>query len=143
MSWKTAILLLAAVAPAACDSGEFNGPGQNEITGEYTVSAAKGEFIFTTDTDSWDLASEGSIVSLKVFANGTTSGRLYIPAATETAEDMEEDLSGRWMVQGNIIYFAQTHQNLIGAMEFERIGNELRAERQFIDGHVKLRLVKQ
>ena len=64
---RSAILLLAAVVPAACGSDGYGGPNSNEITGTYTVSAAKGEFVFTTEADSWDLASEGSVVTLQIF----------------------------------------------------------------------------
>lgn len=139
---QMALALAAMFWTAGCGDDGFTGPAVQDMAGEYVVSGSRGVFIFSTDAQSWDLAAEGSEVRLKIHANGTTEGRLYVPAATETAEPLEADLSGRWFVENNMIYFAQNEQNLIGAMEFHRRGNELHAERQFLDGNVRLTLVK-
>lgn len=135
-------LLLAALAPVACGDAGFTGPGNDEIAGEYVASAERGQFTFATEAEKWDLTREGSIVQLQIFTNGTTAGRIFIPAEDESAETYEASLAGRWFMEGQTIYFAMNEPNLVGNMEFRRAGNQLHAERQFVDGMVTLTLVK-
>jgi len=143
MSWKrSAFLLAAAVLPAACGDGFYTGPTIMSIPGHYVASNARGEFFYTADQKTWNLAQEGSVVDLTISSNGTTTGRIFVPAENENAESYEASLAGTWMTRGDTVFFTQKEPTVVSTMAFIFDGQKLRAERNYIDGYVKLTLVR-
>jgi hypothetical protein len=135
--WRKNALTLAAAAVAAC-GGDFTGPVPPEVAGEYQVS----EFFYSENGTTWDLAAEGSIIELHLFQNGTTGGRIFVPAASATAQDYEADLAGVWMVNNDTVYVTQTIPTIISSMGLVINGDQLHGEQQFGAALIRVTLVR-
>lgn len=93
---------LAAIAPlaltlglAAC--GDDNGVGPEPITQSTVAGSYEATTLDVTiggeTTD--ELAGEAAL-SLNLAANGSTSGRLFVPEGDEDGSDLEASLAGTW-----------------------------------------------
>lgn len=146
MSWtRKALLLAALVVPAACSDAPMSPTGGPEIAGRYSLVPGRGEFFFiNTDGKTYDLAKEGSQVTVDISPNGTIKSHIFVPAEGPGAEDYQVDLNGTWAMQNNVIYFSHTNgeATVLSTIPFVVNGDMLVGERQYIDGYVKLTIVK-
>lgn len=63
------------------------------------LSATEGE----TSTD-W--LEEGGSIRLELRVDGTTVGRLFIPAGGEDGEDIDADLAGEWSISESVVHLS-------------------------------------
>lgn len=71
----------------------------NEISGSYEAST----FTLTQDGSTDDLLAQGGTLTLN--ADGTTSGRLFVPDGNEDGSDFDADLAGTWTLNGSRVSF--------------------------------------
>jgi hypothetical protein len=141
------VALLAAAALAACDDSG-NSPLTPEegfvVSGTWAASPADGgEFgaiTFQADTAdiSRDMIAEGASLVLGLHPNGTTSGRLLIPANVEGVPDFDEDLTGTWRIEDGAVHLDHDADTFLRDMPFQLDGNRLVGDEQF--GGVRVRL---
>lgn len=133
--------LALALSMAACMADDAtNAPAR--VAGQYLANSTRGEFIYIANGKTYDLAAEGAAVDLQLFMNGTTAGRMHVPAQSDAAQEYQADLAGAWSVRNDSVFVFQTLSTVVSSMPFAVDGNTLRGERQFTDGYVKLTLVK-
>jgi hypothetical protein len=134
-----AATLWLALALTACgdDDGGFS-PTVETVAGSYTAS------VFTLDSGlgPLDLLGLGATVTATLNADGTTTGRLFVPQAGEQGEDLDEDLTGTWTLTGRTVTFSQTGSSLITGVDFVAGPNTLTGEGTFEDGVVLLVLTR-
>jgi hypothetical protein len=140
--------LLAATALVACEDsgGSPLTPEEPQIalSGTWAASPADvGEFgaiTFQADTAdiSRDMIAEGASIVLGLHPNGTTSGRLLIPANADGVPDFDEDLTGTWTVEDGVVHLDHDADTFLRDMPFQLDGNRLVGDEQF--GGVRVRL---
>lgn len=128
-----------ALALAACgDDDEGLNPTEDEVAGSYSAST------FTVDSDAgeFDLLALGATVTADLDADGTTTGRLFVPGVVMGGEDVDEDLAGNWTLSGTTVTFSQTSSTLINDVDFAVGPNTLTGEGTFQGAALLLVLTK-
>lgn len=123
-------LLAVAFALLACDGGGVSGPptGVSAVAGLYgaggTVEGETfGAIVFEADTADIhrDLLEEGAAIELELREDGTTAGRLFVPADGSATPDaglaadtlrtpgpddlpLDADLVGSWRLDGGVVH---------------------------------------
>jgi hypothetical protein len=95
----TAAALVAAIV--AC-SDPFN-PTSENIVGTYVLETLR------TGTHDW--VANGATIDLTLTIDGGTSGHLFMPGAGNGGADVDQDLSGGWMLRSDTLYFLQSPGN--------------------------------
>ena len=135
-------VLLAALALGGCGGGEDNFsptvPTVETVAGSYTART----FTLTSAVGTTDLLALGSTVTVTLDADGTTSGRLFIPGGAEGGGDLDEDLAGTWTLSGSIVTFSQSADTFIRDVEFTAAQNQLNSEGTFDGAIIRLVLGK-
>jgi hypothetical protein len=139
--------LLATAALVACD-GSGNSPLTPEeglaVSGTWAASPAdggeSGAITFQADTAdiSRDMIAEGASIVLGLHPNGTTSGRLLIPANAEGVPDFDVDLTGTWRIEEGAVHLDHDADTFLRDMPFRLDGDRLIGDEQF--GGVRVRL---
>jgi hypothetical protein len=88
------------------------------------------------------LLAEGASVTLILEADGTTTGRLFVPGGGENGEDVDEDLAGTWALDGSTVGFDQQSDTFISELDFTASENRLTMEGTFTGETVRLVLSK-
>jgi hypothetical protein len=127
-------VLSLAVALVAC-GGEGFSPTTDTVAGSYTAST----FTLTTSTGTTNLLALGGTATITLAAEGTTTGRLFVPGGSEDGNDLDEDLTGTWTLTGSTVTFSQTADTFIPDVEFTAGRNRLDGAGTF--GTVTIRLV--
>jgi hypothetical protein len=130
---QAALLLLLA-----CGGSDSLTPTEETVAGTYEASA----FTATGFSGTTDLLLAGATVDATLAADGTTSGRLFVPGGEEDGSDLDEDLTGTWALTGQTVTFNQTADTFIGEAEFIAGRNTLTAEGTFNGLSIFLQLVK-
>jgi hypothetical protein len=84
----------------ACCSG--TGPEVVDAAGSYqatTLRASVGGLQI-------DALAAGGSLNVTLHPNGTTTGRLFVPASATQGEELDEDLAGTWTQTGNTVQFS-------------------------------------
>lgn len=133
-----AVAVCLALSIAACgDDDPFN-PTVDNVAGSYTAST------FTIENDllgAVDLLAAGATVSATLDADGTTTGRLFIPDVAGGGE-VDVDLAGTWALAGDTVTFSQTEDSFIRDVDFVASENRLTGEGTFDETDVLLVLTK-
>jgi hypothetical protein len=140
MRWTfaRAALLGPALAVLACGGGSDGGsfsPTTETVAGSYTASS----FTLTSSVGTTDLLALGSSVTVTLAADGTTTGRLFVPGGAEDGSDLDADLAGTWTLTGTTVTFNQSNDTFIRDVQFTAGRNTLNGEGVF--GHATVRLV--
>ena len=147
-SLRPAALALSAVAAlmtVACEQpGEPVVPTMAAVAGEYDANESFGALSFTTtaegETINW--LEAGASFSLTLNADGTVSGRLFIPGGDENGADMDADMAGTWTLLGNTVTFEQDADTFVRDMPFTYIDGVLEGDHIFDDVRVRVVLVQ-
>lgn len=120
--------LILALALAACgDDDESVGPTADDVAGSYTATT----FTLTSGSAEVDLLGIGASVTATLDADGTTTGRLFVPGVGEGGGDLDEDLAGTWGLSGTTVTFSQANSTLINDVDFAVGPNTLTGEGTF------------
>lgn len=136
---------LMVVIPA-CDSdpAETDDPAAL-VVGDYIAEEELGAFRLTTLVDGveTDWLAQGAIIEMTLHANGTTTGRMFIPGADEDGGDFEADLTGTFTVTGSVVEFDHAADTFIRDMPFTWVDGRLTGDRTFSETRVVLELIKR
>jgi len=121
--------LLALVAVVACNADPFF-PSAKNMSGDYTA-----HFISTTDSSGTvDWIAAGASLTLSLGADGSASGRLFVPGGAAGGGDLDADMAGTWLLVGGTITFGQTADTFVRNMDFVPSRNRLSGDHTFSDG---------
>ena len=131
---RRAATLCLAVALAACgdDDGGFS-PTVEDVAGSYTAS--------TFTLSSVDLLALGATVTATLDADGTTTGRLFVPGLAGS-DDIDEDLEGTWSLSGTTVTFSPSTSTLLTDVDFAAGPNTLTGEGTYQGGVLRLVMTK-
>lgn len=123
-----------ALAAAGCGDDAFD-PTNENVAGAYSAET----FTVTRAGGVEDLLALGAEVTIALAADGTTTGRLFVPDGEEEGGDLERDLTGTWTLADDIVTFDHESDTFIRDVQFTPTEGRLTSEGIF--GPETLRLV--
>jgi hypothetical protein len=148
---RTAMLALitAALTLTACGSDTVGPDAQaamQKVAGHYVASEGYGALSFTTtasgETIDW-LAAGGSL-EIDLAADGTTTGRVFVPGADEDGGDWEADLKGSWTLSGgSTVRFSHAADTFVRDMPFTVKDGRLEGDRTFDETRIHVVLARR
>lgn len=133
---RAVIPLTLALVLGSC--GDSFSPTVETVAGSYTAIS----FTLTSSVGTTDLLALGSTVDITLAADGTTSGRLFVPGGAEDGSDLDVDLVGTWTLAGSTVTFNQTGDTFIRDVQFTAGRNRLSGEGTFNGTIIRLVLGK-
>ena len=133
---RAAVLVLVIAAGAAvsgCDSDPV-GPTVESVSAAYAADT----LTTTSGGQTTDHLARGASLEINLRADGTTSGRLFVPEAGEDGGDLDEDLTGTWTLSGTIVRFSQAADTFVRDMPFSVRGTQLVAQATFFTVEVRV-----
>jgi hypothetical protein len=135
--FKRVSVVSLAFALGACGGDSFS-PTVETVAGSYTA----GSLTASAAAGTTDLLALGSTVDITLAADGTTSGRLFVPGGAEDGSDLDVDLVGTWTLSGSTVTFNQAGDTFIRDVPFTAGPNRLSGEGTFSGTIVRLVLNK-
>jgi hypothetical protein len=126
-----------AFALGGCGGDSFS-PTVETVAGSYTA----GSLTATSSAGTTDLLALGSTVDITLAADGTTSGRLFVPGGAANGSDLDVDLVGTWTLSLSTVTFNQAGDTFIRDVRFAAGRNQLSGEGTFSGSVVRLVLNK-
>ncbi len=126
---------LAALALAACDDDPA-APAAPD--GAYEATAWTGIESGTTT----DILAAGGVFDIVLTAQGTTTGRLFIPGSVTGEGDFDSNLAGTWTQTGSVIEFHHAADTFVRDMAFTVQGFNLVGDRTFGDLRIRVTLTR-
>lgn len=108
------LLLLGVVALMSCRVGDPFAPTVANMAGAYTAHA----LVIADTAGAIDWIDAGGSLTLTLSANGSLSGRLFLPGGAAGGGDLDEDMAGNWSLIGHTISFGQAAQTFVREMDF-------------------------
>ncbi|HYC31874.1 MAG TPA: hypothetical protein VEB59_06255 [Gemmatimonadales bacterium] len=136
LSRLSAALAIASLL-AACGDESFS-PTVDNVPGTYTASS----FTLTSAGVTVDLLDQGASVEVTLAPSGTTTGRVFVPDGLEGGEDLDEDLTGTWALNGSTVTFDHTADTFLRDLQFQATRNRLTSEATFFDETIRIVLTK-
>ena len=121
----------------ACDGDPF-APTVSNVTGSYTATT----FTTTSGGVTTDHLADGASFTITLRADGTTTGRLFIPGGDEGGGDLDADMAGTWTLTGSTVEFTQTADTFVRDMPFTASRNRLGGIATFSGTTIRVTLVK-
>ncbi len=125
----TAAVLLVSIV--AC-SDSFSPTAEN-VAGDYRLD----RLITVTDpggTKDWVAA--GATFAISLNTNGTTTGHLFLPHASDNGFDINADMTGTWTITGHSVNFDQTADTFVKDWPFTAGRDRLTIDRTDAEGRV-------
>jgi hypothetical protein len=100
----------------------------SSVAGTYTASTTKsGSSLNVTESGfTFNALQQGATISLKLNADGTSSGTLHIPASlSETGADDDENLAGTWSLSGEHVTLTESADTFVRDIVFTANGKTL------------------
>jgi len=129
----SAVALCAAIV--ACD--DLLGP--KDIAGAYTATAFT---ITPTGQAATDVLGAGGSLTMTLFADGTTTGQLSVPASINNGVPITLDMAGTFSVTGKIVTFDQAADSFVRDLPFTANGNTLTGSASFSGTAVSVTLTR-
>jgi hypothetical protein len=132
--WSTGFCLAAALA---CSDSPFEATIEN-VAGAYSATR-----LTTTESGvTTNQLTHGATLDLTLAADGSTTGRLFIPGGAEGGGDFDEDLTGTWTLTGKSVTFDHAADTFVRDMPFTAGLDRLSGEATFGDVTVRVTLEK-
>ncbi len=132
------VLLGLAVVLAGCGDDDGFSPTVETVAGSYSAAS----FTLGSPAGTIDLLALGSVVTVTLAPDGSTSGQLLVPGGAEDGGDLDADLTGTWTLDGSTVTFNQAADTFIRDAEFTAAENRLTGEGTFDGQTVRLVLTK-
>lgn len=132
------VLLMLALPLGACGGDNPFSLTVESVAGSYTASS----FMISSSSGSTDLLALGATVTITLAADGTTTGRLFVPEGAEDGSDLDVDLAGSWTLAGSTVTFTQPGDTFIRDIAFTAGANRLSGEGTFSGTSIRLVLGK-
>ena len=120
------VVLGLTFAAGACGDDTFD-PTNENVAGAYAAET----FTITTTEGVEDLLALGAEVTITLAADGTTTGRLFVPDGEEEGGDLERDLTGTWTLADGIVTFDHESDTFIRDVQFTASEDRLTSEGTF------------
>jgi len=135
---SAALACAFALTIAACGDSGPTVPTQQSVAGTYAATT----FLATTGGVTTNLLTSGASVTLILGADGTTSGRLFIPASV--TPQVDTPLTGTWtFFSATDIDLASNSDTFLRDMLFTVAGNTLVGDQTFNATRIQIVLTKQ
>jgi len=129
-----AAALSIAIALGACGGEDSFSPSISTVSGSYTAIT----FTVTSSVGTTDLLALGSTVATTLAADGTTSGRLFVPGGDEDGSDLDVNLAGTWTLSGDTVTFTTVGDTFLTDVEFTAGRGRLSGEETFNGTTIRL-----
>lgn len=133
------LLLILAVAQAACDSGTDPDPTMADVAGTYAAT----ELVTTSGGTSTDQLAEGAEVTITLATDATTRGTLFVPGGNEDGSDYTASLEGTWSLTSNTVTFDHDAETFLRNMFFTYEDDRLSADAVFGTTQILVTLTRQ
>jgi hypothetical protein len=130
----TRLIAFSALAFLGCDSDDPFTPSVDNVAGTYTATT----FTTTAAGVTTDHLAAGASVELTLSADGSTSGRLFVPDAGEEGGDFEANLVGSWTIDDQSVVLDHDADTFLRDVTFTAARNRLTAERTFVTTTVRV-----
>jgi hypothetical protein len=135
---SAALACALALTIAACGDNGPNVPTQQSVAGTYMATT----FLATTGGVTTNLLTSGATVTLILGVDGTTSGRLFIPASVTPQVDVP--LTGTWaFFNATDIDLSSNSDTFLRDMLFTVAANTLVGDQTFNATRIQIVLTKQ
>ena len=124
-----------AIASGCADDPNVPPPG---VPGVYRATT----FTVSSGGPAVNLLAAGASLSMTLFPNHTTTGRLIIPAALTGGDAVDEDLAGSWQQSHDTVSFDGAADTFVRDVPFVVGANSLRGEYTPPGGHLVVTLSK-
>lgn len=125
----TAAVLVVSIV--AC-SDSFS-PTVENVAGDYTLD----RLVTVTDTGGTkDWVAAGATFTISLATNGTTTGHLFLPQASDDGFDINADMTGTWTITGGSINFDQTADTFVKDWPLTAGKDRLTIDRTDAEGRV-------
>jgi hypothetical protein len=129
-----AVATLIATASACSDSST----APTTLQGEYTATT----FTLTQGGTTTDVLLAGGSLSITLSGNGTTTGRLFIPASLNGGTPFDVSMDGTYAESNGAIMFNQTADTFVRDVTFTHSGSTLVGSRTVSGSTISLVLAK-
>jgi hypothetical protein len=135
---RVIVALTLALALGSCGGEEAFSPTAETVAGSYTAKS----LTLTSSVGTTDLLAWGSTVAITLAADGTTSGRLFVPGGEDDGSDLDVDLAGTWTLSGSTVTFHQPGDSFVRDVGFTAGPNQLNGEAEYEGAIIRLVLAK-
>ncbi len=132
------VWILAALGCAGCGDGEPFTPSVEAIAGSYHATT----LTVTSNEVTVDLLDLGAELTLTLAADGTVTGRLFVPDGAEDGGDLDVALSGTWSLSGATVRFTMPEDTFVRDVAFTAGRDRLTADETFDNDRVRLTLTR-
>ena len=133
---SAALTCALMLSVAACGDNGITNP--STVAGTYTAT----QFTTTTSGVTTNQLAAGASVTLVLNGDGSTAGRLFIPASTTPVFD--QPLNGTWSLSANgDVDLNSTSDNFLRDMLLRASGNTLVGDQTFGSTRIQIVLTKQ
>ena len=126
-----------SLALLSCGGDSFS-PTVENVAGTYAAST----FTIKSSAGTVDLLDLGAIAAITLAPDGTTTGQLFVPGGGDNGGDLDEDLTGTWILDGSTVTFTQTADTFLPDVQFAAGRNSLTGEENFSGQTIRLVLTK-
>lgn len=113
---------------AACgDPAGTATPSVAEVAGGYTATTLVGK----APEGEFDALAAGGTLAVVLAADGTTTGRFFVPGGDEDGSDFEADLAGTWSLTGDRVTFDHAADTFLRDVVFTWAEGELRSDNAY------------
>jgi hypothetical protein len=145
--WHARWTALAAVVLMACSDSpsETHNLTIQAVAGAYGASGNFGALSFTTTSSGMviDWLEQGASISLRLNADRTTEGELFVPGADEDGGDFVADLGGTWQLVDNKVTLTHDADTFLRDMTLTVDDDRLDGDETFSDTRIRLTLLRQ
>lgn len=123
--------LFSAAAIAASGCGGGTEPADEVVLTRESLSGVYYGVTFTTEENEvvTDQLRLGATIELILYAQGTSAGRLFMPADTSGCCELDASLIGTWELDGNIVTLSLSTETFLNGMPLAFEETHLSGER--------------
>lgn len=133
-----AVSAVVAVVVVACDATGPT-PTMADVAGEYVAT----RLVTVAGEVETDRLAGGAEVTLTLDADGTTSGRLFVPGGDEDGSDYDVPLTGTWALAQYTVTLEHPADTFLRDMSFIYADGRLEGSETFMDERVEITLTRQ
>ncbi|HUR93895.1 MAG TPA: hypothetical protein VMY76_04900 [Gemmatimonadales bacterium] len=133
-----AAALCVVIGLGACGGEDGFSPSIDTVSGSYAAVT----FTLTSAVGTTDLLALGSTVVITLSADGTTRGRLFVPGGDDNGGDLDVDLAGTWILNGETVTLSTEGDTFIADADFTAGRDRLSGEESVNGTTIRLVLGK-
>jgi hypothetical protein len=136
---RVAMGLVALALAGGCSDTTAPAPTVDQVAGSYVAT----EFLVTAGGTVTDQLAAGSELTVTLVADGSATGRLFVPGGAEDGSHFDADLAGSWTLSGRVVTINTTADTFVRNLAFRYDNGRLRADQTFAGTRVEILLVRR